>query len=251
MLAIIFLILIIIRIVYLIMIKKIEKNKLLFGILLLFDLRIIILSKFKYNFIISRFIIIYLFIEISRLFILRNENIKIFFEKKRNAKIYLFLLLIFSLGIIFVPFENLFMKFKTPEEIFKYSFYDKKISKIFEGKIDTFIIDDDNFAWKFEKNKVGLFEFSSLNNSLNHFSLAYDIIELKNESNANVRFYVYTTKNGSRLINIWSIYDTDNIEIEDLLNSEVYKNGNKRYIFVEHDIKNYYIKINGEQIELD
>ena len=96
-----------------------------------------------------------------------------------------------------------------------------------------------------------MFEFSSLNNSLNHFSLAYDIIELKNESNANVTFHVYTTKNGSRLINIWSIYGADNIEIEDLLNSEVYKNGNKHYIFVEPEIKNYYIKINGEQIELD
>ncbi len=170
--------------------------------------------------------------------------------KNKSIPLSLVISIILTVILSFVPFENAFMSFSSPQKAFSYS-YDSEIKAILDGENSTMIIADDNNTDQIDiipktkekdKWKIGMgYNIKSVANLKgNGFYVFIDTYDKSKD------YYIYITT-----MNMENCEITDNCNSEFQLIPDKPNSYYKNYAaYIKNFNKNYSIFINNEEIKL-
>lgn len=196
--------------------------------------------------------IVIICISISVFFILNLilKKINSIKSKNKNIQLSLAVSIILTIVLSFIPFENAFMSFSSPQKAFYY-YNEGEIKAILNGEKSTMIISDDNNADQItilpktkekDKWKIGMGYYIKNVSNLKGNNFFVDI-DTYNKSDD---YYIYITTFNKPVCEI-----TDNCNSEFYLITKDPKSYYKDYVaYIKDYNDNYSFYINGEEIKL-
>ena len=176
-------------------------------------------------------------------------------KKNGNKKIIAVISLMIFFALLWIPFENYVMSFKSPTAVFKYQFFNKDIVKLVENENSAYIIySNDGTSLSFEsfEKKNGSWKLENIFSSNKIDFKTYNEYNLAN---------IQTKNNSQNLIIVSEVNRTEqasNIKVSDNLNSKfntfLYKykdidyNTTFYYTIIDSQTKSYKLSINDKVI---
>lgn len=176
---------------------------------------------------------------------------KFSFFRKNGIFISLFLSLVIIVLSLFIPFENAFVSFSSPQEAFNH-WQNGEIKAVLDGENSTMIIAEDYD----NSNQIAIMP-KAANKTKWKIGTAYNIKNIAKLRNDNVIFYIYSYKKTNDYYIIISIIDKNVNTISDNCGSDfilVDKNQTLYYYYnyvayIKNYNDDYMIFINNEEIK--
>lgn len=171
--------------------------------------------------------------------------------KNKGVQISLAISIVLSIILSFVPFENAFISFSSPQE--SYNYYSKaEIINVIYGKNSAMIIANEK-----NTNQIAVIP-KSKNKDKWKIGMGYNIKNVAQFSREGLFIHIDTYNNSDDYYITITISDMNKYEISDSCNSEFQIINNKNDIYfknyaayIKNFDKNYTLYINGEEIQFN